>query len=230
MPKDTAFFTTLTTRGLVTLSGKDRKTFLQDLITNDINLIDTQDCVYACLLSPQGKFMYDFFITKNDKTLLLECEGAERTTSLAKTLKMYALRADVTFSIKVSIDVYAVIGEPHGHKDPRHNDIGYRSFQKPTLINESSFETWDRLRISLTLPDGSRDLIVGKSTMDEGNMDQINAIDYNKGCYVGQEITARMHYRGLGKKKLATVKIGDMLEKSVLRSTCGDIGLALVKV
>lgn len=229
MPTDTAFFTKLPMRGIITLSGEDRKVFLQDLITNDVNLLDTQDCIYACLLSPQGKFMYDFFITENEDTLLLECEGGERAIDLTKTLKMYALRADVTFSIKDNADVYAIIGEVHGHKDPRHNDIGYRSFHQPTSIDEAPFDSWDYLRISLTLPDGSRDLIVGKSTMDEGNMDQINAIDYNKGCYVGQEITARMHYRGLGKKKLRTIESNNIPEKAQLRSSCGDIGLALVK-
>ena len=79
------------------------------------------------------------------------------------------------------------------------------------------------------IPDGSRDLIPEKSTMDEARMDTLNAIDYDKGCYVGQELTARMHYRGLGKKHLEVVDIHTLPEKSDLRSTCGDIGLALVR-
>jgi len=230
MTAQTSFYTRLPKRGLITLSGTDRKAFLQDLVTNDVNLLDTQGCVYACLLSPQGKFMHDFFTTEENDNLFLDCEGGERALHLAKVLKMYALRADVTFDAQESTDIYAVIGQAHGHKDPRHENIGYRSFDKPTSIDEKPFEEWDHLRISLTLPDGSRDLIIGKSTMDEGNMDQINAIDYNKGCYVGQEITARMHYRGLGKRRLQTVNVNTLPEKAELRSSCGEIGIALVRV
>ena len=78
-----AFYTTLKNRGLVTVSGPDARKFLQDIVTNDINLLDAQPSVYACLLSPQGKFLHDFFITEKDGALLLECEGGIRAQDLS---------------------------------------------------------------------------------------------------------------------------------------------------
>lgn len=223
------YYTTLSHRGLIKISGDDRRLFLQNLITNDINFLDTQDCVYACLLTPQGKFLYDFFITETGNTLILDCEGEERIDSLLKLFNMYKLRSPINMEVERNVPVYAIIGAAHGVKDPRHSDMAYRSFTLPSDIEEKPFEIWDKHRISLCIPDGSRDLVVGKSTMDEGNMDQINAISYDKGCYIGQELTARMHYRGLGKKKLKTVSLNDLPDKAELRSSCGDVGIALVK-
>ncbi len=223
------FFSTLKNRGLIKISGPDRRTFLQGLITNNIHLLDEQPCIYACLLSPQGKFMFDFFITEENKTLVMDCEGGERLTTLAKTLMMYKLRAEATIETEDHINVYAIIGEEYGEKDPRHPDMGYRSLHMPADIDESPFERWDEHRIKLTVPDGSRDLIPQKSTMDEGRMDQLNAVDYDKGCYVGQELTARMHYRGLGKKHLKTIKLIEASKEIQVRSSCGDFAIALIK-
>lgn len=226
---DTAFFTTLPNRGLIHIEGEDRNNFLQGLITNDIEKLESGKLLYACLLTPQGKFLHDFFISKGDGFLLLESEGGARAQDLYERLNKYRLRADVQISVENNAPVYAVIGANLGIKDPRHDEMGYRSFEKPDLL-EQPFETWDRHRINLTIPDGSRDLIPEKSTMDEAHMDQLNAIDYDKGCYVGQELTARMHYRGLGKKHLQTVNVNDLPEKAELRSKCGDIGIALIRV
>lgn len=228
MPQE-QFFTTLDNRGVIRISGTNARHFLQGLITNDIQQLDQQDCIYACLLTPQGKFLYDFFITESEDVLILDCEGSERAESLTKLLNMYKLRNPVEITIEPDIPVYVTIGKEHGVKDPRHPDMGYRSFEKPENIDEVPFGQWDKHRISLCIPDGSRDLIVGKSTMDEGNMDTLNAISYDKGCYIGQELTARMHYRGLGKKRLQTVSLDNIPEKAELRSSCEDMGIALVK-
>ena len=222
------FFVTLQNRGLIQLEGPDRKTFLQGLITNDINKLEPGKILYACLLTPQGKFLHDFFLHEAGDAILLDCEGGERAQDLYKRLTMFRLRKDVQISIEDTHPVYAIFGDTNtGLPDPRHADMGYRAFEKPDLP-EQPFETWDKRRITLTIPDGSRDLVVEKSTMDEGNMDTINAIDYEKGCYVGQEMTARMHYRGLGKKHLRAVNIADHPDADI-RSQCGDIGIAILK-
>ncbi len=228
-PEKTPFFTELKNRGQIKIKGKGAEPFLQGLITNDIHLLEREDCIYACLLTPQGKFLYDFFITKEPEMLILDCEGGERTNSLTKALSMYRLRTPVEIESHPETSIYAIMNSEYGHKDPRHPNMGYRSFEKPTKIPERPFEEWDYHRISLCVPDGSRDLIIGKSTMDEGNMDQLNAISYDKGCYIGQELTARMHYRGLGKKKLKTVRLDNAPEKAELRSSCKDLTIALVK-
>ena len=227
----TPFYTKLKQRGKIIISGTDKITFLQSLISNDVTLLDQQECVYSCLLTPQGKFLYDFFLTETkDDALLLDCEGGERLQSFAKMLSMYKLRADVTIDAEDNIDVYAIIGTEHGTKDPRHLDMGYRSFEKPEGLDEKPFEEWDKHRISLTIPDGSRDMIPNKSTLSEGNIDKLNGLSYEKGCYIGQELTARMHYRGLAKKHLQTVKLNALPEKAELRSSCADIGIALVRI
>lgn len=215
-------------RGLLHLEGPDRHAFLQDLITNDMDKLTPEQPLYACFLTPQGKFLHDFFIIEGEDFTLIDCEGGERAADLFRRLNMYRLRKDVQMSMEEHNDVYAVFGANIGLPDPRHADMGRRSFEKPDLT-EKPFEEWDMRRITLTIPDGSRDLIPEKSTMDEARMDTLNAIDYDKGCYIGQELTARMHYRGLGKKHLQTVKLDDITEGAQLRSSCGDIGIALVK-
>ncbi|MCK6417524.1 MAG: folate-binding protein [Alphaproteobacteria bacterium] len=234
-----AFFITLKNRGLVIVSGSDRFDFLQGLITNDIRLLQSQPCIYACLLSAQGKFLHDFFITQHGDDLWLECEGGARAEDLHKRLSQYKLRAQVGLSIKPHMDVFVILNPLAGgsgikaegdlYPDPRHPDLGDRAYTKPALP-EQNFEFWDERRIRLRIPDGSRDLVVGQSTLDEGRMDTLHAVSYEKGCYVGQELTARMHYRGLGKKHLDVVAIkdGDAVAGE-LRSRCGDIGLALVR-
>lgn len=226
---ETPFFTKLKNRGLIHIEGPDRRSFLQNLITNDLNKLVPGGLLYACLLTPQGKFLHDFFIHDTGEALLLDCEGAERAEDLYKRLNMYRLRADIQISIEKSIPVYAIFGAAIGLPDPRHPNMGTRSFEKPDDLPEKPFEDWDTRRIRLTIPDGSRDLIPEKSTMDEARMDQLNAIDYKKGCYIGQELTARMHYRGLGKKHLRTVNIIDLPPKAELRSQCREIGIALVR-
>ena len=241
MTNQTSFFVTLKNRGLVTVTGPDAAAFLQNLVTNDIALLEKQPSLYTCLLNAQGKFLHDFFITKNGDSYLLDCEGGERAQDLHKRLSMYKLRAQVELACQPENTVYAVFLAQHGWPDPRHSDLGWRSFEKPQGLEEKPFEEWDRLRLSLCIPDGSRDLIVNHSTMDEARMDRLNAVDYNKGCYVGQELTARMHYRGLGKKHLYTIqtsgafpafntdlRAGDILIGD-MRSSCGNIGLALLK-
>lgn len=224
-------FTTLKNRGLLTLSGKDAPDFLQGLITNDIGKLSPQTPLYACLLTAQGKFLHDFFVVERKGKILLDCEGGERAEDLARRLTMYRLRKHVGIEIEVNNTVYAHWGDPRpgDYPDTRSPELGHRSFTKPQDAQEVPFEEWDKLRISLCIPDGSRDLEVGISTMDEAKMDSLNAIDYQKGCYIGQELTARMHYRGLGKKHLAVVRVNDLPKGAVLRSSCGDIGLALVK-
>ncbi len=225
---ENAFYVKLKNRGLLHIEGPERHAFLQDLITNDLEKLTADQPLYACLLTPQGKFLHDFFVIEGKDFTLLDCEGGERAADLFRRLNMYRLRKNVQISVEENNDVYAVWGGPIGLPDPRGAQMGNRSFEKQGLP-ERPFEIWDTRRIELTIPDGSRDLMVEKSTMDEARMDQLGAIDYDKGCYIGQELTARMHYRGLGKKHLQTVKLDELPENAQLRSSCGDVGIALLK-
>ncbi len=245
---ENAYFTTLPGRGMIKITGPDAKSFLQNLVTNNMDRIEKDGVIYACLLSPQGKFLHDFFISPTDDGYLLDCEGGERTQDLVKRLSLYKLRADVEITSRDNAEIYAIVSphmEPEDdnvvfYPDPRHAEMGYRILRKPDDLPEKPFDIWDTHRIHLTIPDGSRDLVPNSSTMDEGRMDQFSAIDYEKGCYIGQELTARMHYRGLGKKHLYTVEGHDLPEPGEpiiyngkvvgeMRSRCGLVGLALLK-
>lgn len=236
----TPFFVALQDRGLIHIEGEDRHAFLQGLVSNDVLSIPSGQIRYACLLTPQGKFLHDLFIHEGDGFLLIDCEGGNRARDLYDRLNKYRLRSKVKISVEESSPVYAVFGTAEGHPDPRHKDMGHRTFTKPDHT-EKPFEAWDTHRIRLGIPDGSRDMIVERDTLLDGNIDKLNGIDWDKGCYMGQELTARMHYRTLGKKRLHPVKItgpapapftdihlnGELIGQ--MRSFCGNIGLAMLR-
>lgn len=234
-------FVKLQNRGLIHIEGEDRHAFLQGLITNNMDRLSPQNPLYACLLTPQGKFLHDFFVIEGDGFILLDCEGGARALDLYKRLNMYRLHSKVQISVEDENDVYAIFGADDTNlADPRHPGMGARSFERPESMEERPFEEWDRHRIALTIPDGSRDMVPAQSTLLECHIDTLNGIDFKKGCYVGQELTARMHHRGLAKKHLYTIE-GDNLPESgedimlegkligQMRSKCGNIGLALLK-
>ena len=245
--ESSAFFVTLPGRGLVHLEGGERHGFLQGLISHDIEFLTSgaRAALYACLLTAQGKFLHDFFVSEGDGFTLLECEGGARAADLHRRLGFYRLRAQVTLSVEENVPVYAVFGgAPRpGYPDPRHEALGWRSLTRPEGLPEKPFAEWDRRRIALAVPDGSRDMVPEQSTLLECGIDGLNGVSFEKGCYVGQELTARMKHRGLAKKHLYPVRatgpmplpaagtdihvdgrlIGEM------RSSCGDLGLALLK-
>ena len=147
-------------------------------------------------------------------------------------------------SVEEDIPVYAVFGEkPNGaYTDPRHADMGWRVlYTKPENLPEQPFETWDKHRIRLGIPDGSRDMEIERSTLIECNIDRLHGVSFTKGCFVGQELTARMHNRGLAKRHLYPVAVTDPALKKgddilvdgalagTLRSRCGDVALASLK-
>lgn len=235
------FFTKLENRGLIRISGTDRRKFLQGLITNDIDFLDRQPLIYSCLLTPNGKFLHDFFISEENGAILLDSEGGERAQDLAKRLNIYRLRADIQIETQTPVTVFAGIGIPQtGSPDPRHPEMGARAFTRPAGLTEKPFTDWDRHRIRLCIPDGSRDMIPENSTLMECGIDRLNGISFDKGCYMGQELTARMHYRGLAKKHLYTVSGPHLPEPGTpvtingknageMRSSCSGWGLALLK-
>ena len=236
-----AFYITLPNRGLIHVEGEDRYDFLQGLTSNDVNKVKEEKILYNCLLTPQGKFLHDFFVLEGDGFLLLDCEGGQRADDLYERLNKYRLRADVFLSVEETNPVYVVYGdEAIGFSDPRHFKMGRRTFEKPDLP-EASFDEWDQERIALGIPDGSRDMEVDRSTLLECHIDKHNGLDWDKGCYMGQELTARMHHRGLGKKHLYTITSetpfpapyadihlnGELIGN--MRSSCNNMGLAVLK-
>jgi folate-binding protein YgfZ len=241
-------FVRLPDRAFLRLSGEDRLKFLQGLVSNDVNAATPGHAVYSCLLTPQGKFLHDFFLIAAGDSLLIECE-AHRRADLAQRLKMYKLRSrieliEADYAVFAAFGVAPLITGEIIYSDPRAPALGKRVLLPPGEHPkpEIPIDAYDRLRISLAVPDGSRDMEVGKAILLENNIDLLNGVAWDKGCYTGQELTARTRYRGLIKKRLIPVRIaGDAPaagtplieagnEVGEMRGACGDLGLALLRL
>jgi folate-binding protein YgfZ len=201
-----------------------------------VTKVAAERAIYAALLTPQGKFLHDFFIAAIGETLYLDCESARRG-DLQRRLSIYKLRAKVALrdasndwavALLFGGDALQAIGlgnEPgHGKPwqdgvafaDPRLTVLGARAIlprqQAAEILGREGFlpgraEDYERLRISNGVPDGSRDLPVEKAILLENGFDELHGIDWQKGCYMGQELTARTRYRGLIRKRLLPVEI-----------------------
>ena len=234
----------LPNRGVIRLSGSDSKDLLQGLITNDINQLTKEPAIYCALLTPQGKYLFDFFIVKDSDDLLLDCE-ASRIPDLIRRLMMYRLRAEVDIiDISDSYKVYALLDADIGYTDPRHNEIGNRLIAStPPTGDTLSLEDYEEKRLTLGLPDSSRDIAVDKNFILEANFKELNGVSFSKGCYVGQELTARMNHRTTVKKRLLPIisKDGKLESGAVItnsdgksvgdiRSVSGSRAIAFIKL
>jgi folate-binding protein YgfZ len=237
-PNNEGFTCRLDDRCLLKVSGDDAASFLQNLVTNDI----FKTPVYACLLTPQGRFLHDLFITRDGDDFFLECETARRE-DLMRRLKFFTLRSKTILEDCHSLfDVYATT-EKTGFADPRLPELGHRFYlpRKERLENTAARHHYSDLRIRLGVPEGS-DMKPEIDVAADVNLDKLNAVSWDKGCFVGQEVTARMNHRGLVKKRLVIVsgeslKAGESLlqegrvvgEVRAVNST-GNQGLAVLKL
>ncbi|MGF1563698.1 MAG: YgfZ/GcvT domain-containing protein [Geminicoccaceae bacterium] len=249
-----SFIAELPNRAVLRLRGAEHVPFLQGLVTCDVAHIEADQAVYGALLTPQGKFLYDFFIAREGDSLLLETEAA-RFDELLKRLTMYRLRAKVDLiDERDAWRVYALVGQspnqplPAGSvafDDPRLGDLGARALvpaNAEALPATTGFDAYDRHRLALGVPDGSRDLEIDKAILLENGFDELHGVAFDKGCFVGQELTARTKHRGLIRKRLLPVRIDGMApdtgttltlddkEAGVMRSRNGDLGLALLRL
>ena len=257
-------------RGVITVTGDEARSFLQGIVTNDTEKVTPERAGYGAFLTPQGKYLFDFFMAEINDRILMETER-ERIPDFIKRLSLYKLRAKVeledvspdycvaaafgvgvldAFSLPAAPGACIEIGSGIAFTDPRLMEAGARiiaplnetvAFENPAVECAES-AVYDAHRIALGLPDSSRDLIVDKSVLLENGFDELNGIDWHKGCYMGQEVTARTKHRGLVKKRLLPVTLdgaapesgtpimaGDR-EAGEMRSSCGSIGLALIRL
>jgi folate-binding protein YgfZ len=233
---------------VVEIGGEDRVSFLQGLVSNDVTEAASGRAVWAALLTPQGKWLADFFILCEGERLLLDCERAQ-ATMLVQRLGRFRLRAKVQVrDASAEFSVHAAWGgTPDANAaiaalDPRLPDAGWRIIAPAPLSANATPADWDRHRLALGLPDGSRDLEAEKSTLLEGGFDELNGVSWTKGCYMGQELTARTKYRGLLKRRLVPVDIDGALpgpgstvtkggsEVGTMRSGRDRRGLALLRL
>lgn len=196
-------------RKIIELSGADKASFLQGLITNDVNLLATQAILYALMLSPQGRFQFELFVVCAGKNLWLLDVEAEHAEAILKKLQMFKLRSDVNLCISnewlVGVSANITDGEI-SILDLRHNKMGYRFYQKNSInFSTEDFDNYQNLRLAFAVPEGSKDMIMDKSIPLEWNMENLNAISWAKGCYMGQELTARTKHVGALRKNIFAV-------------------------
>jgi hypothetical protein len=265
----------LEARGLLRAAGPDARSFLQGMVSNDVTKIGPERAIWSAFLTPQGKFLHEFFMTEEPgpgaESLLLDCEAA-RLDDLRGRLARYRLRAKIELT-DVSADhavaaifgdgALAALGLPAevgaakafgggvAYVDPRLAGLGARAVL-PRAGAEAALQNagvaaatpadYDALRIALGVPDGSRDLEIERSPLLENGFDELHGIDWDKGCFMGQELTARTKYRALIKKRLLPVAIegpapepGTQVtaagkDAGVLRSSVDGVGLALLRL
>lgn len=198
-------------RGVIRLSGPDSRSLLQGLITSDMDDLNGKSALYAGLLTPQGKFLFDMIIVADGDDFLLDVE-AERKGDLIRRLMMYKLRADVTITDD-SASVWALFdGDPSSgtsYADPRHKSLHKRVISVDSPAPDAAklaYGDYEQRRIRHGVPDGSRDMEVEKYFWLETGAEKLNGVSFTKGCFVGQELTARMKHRMALKKKLVPMK------------------------
>ena len=211
--------TTLADRALLRLSGEDVRGFLQGLLTNDVALLAPDRPVWAGLLSPQGKALFDLMLWPDGDDVLLDAEAAQ-AEALARRLSLYRLRR----AIAIEPDVRGVHWSPDGEEgvaDPRLPELG-RRWIGPAGEAASG---WLAHRLHLGVTEGVAELGSGETLWLEANAGELNGVSFTKGCYVGQENTARMHHRAKVNRRLVVVPLGEPGDRT--RATYPELGLAV---
>lgn len=194
--------TTLHDRALIRLSGEDVRGFLQGLVTNDVagNLP-----VWAALLTPQGKALFDFLIWGDEDDVLIDCE-AEAADDLTRRLTLYRLRRPITIAREADLRVHWAPGGDLGVVDPRLSDLGQR-WLAPSEGGGGADAAWRAHRLALGVAEGRAEIGDGTTLWLECNAAELNGVSFAKGCYVGQENTARMNWRAKVNRRLVVVPL-----------------------
>ncbi|MCB1884425.1 MAG: folate-binding protein YgfZ [Geminicoccaceae bacterium] len=255
-------FSLLNERAVLRLAGPDARGLLQGLVTNDVGRLAPDRALYAMLLTPQGRYLFDFILfADGDDAVLLDTEAA-RLDDLVRRLALYRLRAKAAIEPRTDFAVAAAWGGvwkdgavvPEGLRaalDPRDPRLGHRIVGPAdglaaglaaagfTRADPSAYHVH---RLALGVPEAGHDLIPERSLPLEIGLERLNGVDFNKGCYVGQELTARTKYRGLLKRRLVPVAIEgappppgaavtqDGRAVGEMRSHQGRNGLALLRL
>lgn len=213
-------------RSLIKISGDDRKKFLQGLITNNINKVSNQNLIYSAMLNPAGRFLYDFLIFENNGAIYIDCL-TDRLDEIIKKFSFYKLRLNLKIEKCQDViiaQIFDKIGSNYdilfSFNDPRSNLLGSRVYLTKSQL--SKFKTqntnlYHEIRIKNKIPEGEYDLTYEKSLILEFNFNKFGAVDYEKGCYIGQELTARTHHLGQVRKKIFLVSFtGDIKNNNIV--------------
>ena len=239
-----ALLALLPDRGVVSVTGPDARDFLDNLITNDMALLDGQEAIHAALLTPQGKILYEFFVVKTPAGFLLET-ALDQTAALAKRLALYKLRAkieikDAPGEVVVSVSFGDVRARPQGaiaFVDPRTELMGDHLLIPAPAVGAFVAQTAARRmppdfvaarRIALGVPEAGRDYRLGDTFPHEADFDIFHGVSFTKGCYVGQEVVARMQNKTVVRKRVTRVTgaapLGSGAEVKAGEAVIGSIG------
>lgn len=200
------------TRAVLRITGADARPLLQDLVTNDLTNVGPDQLVYAALLTPQGKYLFDFFVAGDGDAFLVDV-AANRAPALAQRLSMYRLRRDMEIAATDLTVSLCWGGEvpPNGQapRDPRHEALGWRLYGAK-IAPTADRCAYDALRVAHMIPETGAELIPDETYILEVGFERLNGVDFRKGCYVGQEVTARMKHKTVLKKGLTRVAIEGM--------------------
>ena len=212
--------TTLTDRALIRLSGEDVGGFLQGLVTNDLRLLAQGRPLWAGLLTPQGKALFDFILWADGEAVLVDCERGA-AADLSRRLALYRLRRPIRIEPEESLAVHWSAAGEQGSPDPRLLDLGRRWLAPP----DEGAEGWLEHRLRLGVTEGLAELGSDKTLWLECNAGELNGVAFDKGCYVGQENTARMNYRNKVNRRLFVVRADVPGERA--RIHYPELGLAV---
>jgi hypothetical protein len=219
-------------RACLRMTGADARTVLQGVVTNDVERVGTQGAVYAALLTPQGKYLFDFFLVADGPEDVLIDVTADRAEALAKRLKMYCLRRDARIAPAGDVSVLQLWpGEAEAHPpapsaspgqsatvvaDPRDPALGWRIYVAEGDAGDAvaafgaraaDASEWTARRIALGIPESGAELVPEETFILEAGLERLSGVDFRKGCYVGQEVTARMKHKATLKKGLLRVEL-----------------------
>jgi len=242
----------LARRGVVAVGGDDASAFLDDLVTADVTVAAPGRAVYAALLAPQGKVLFDFIVFRDGARILFDLPRAS-AADFVKRLTFYRLRARVTIEdVSEAQRVAAAWGDAKPNldgvaPDPRLAALGWRAIVAaganiPPEYAAATEADYDAHRIGLGIPEGGIDFAYGETFPHDADIDQLGGIDFAKGCYVGQEVVSRMEHRGSARRRVVIVRGTGPLPATgaaitaggrpigTLASSVGEIGLAMVRV
>jgi len=245
-------------RGFIEIRGSESKDFLQNIVTNDVNKVSNQSTIFSSILTPQGKYLFEFFILKLKDNYFIECEK-NSVNEIIKILNFYKLRSKVDFVDQNSNYIVALISSEKFNEinsnslkgnttnyednlvflDPRNNMLGAKIISKKENINavikKLNLITVDKNKyylksFHLGIPQINLDKLKGKIFGIENNLDELNGIDFKKGCYIGQENTARIKLRNKLRRRIFPIqKIeGEIFENDIIKYNGNEIGKIII--
>jgi hypothetical protein len=228
----------LSRRVVISILGADSANFLQGLISNDIAKA-SDGLMYAFFLNPQGRFLADFFILKTETGYLIDIPLENADAIIAK-LKMYKLRCDVAIE-DLRSKMVVCVSKTEGLADPRSAALWRRGFYNASSDILQDLLEYEAQRISLLIADGGQDFIYDKSFPLEFRGEELNGVDFRKGCYVGQEVVARIKNKSVLRKRIYKVRgialpakgaelICDGKNIGVMLGSAENVGLALLNI